>query len=258
MYINGRNAVLEAIRSGESIEKIYLQYGLPPEGTEDLRREARGARIPVTQLDRGKFRDLERRARLGTRSQGVIARIDPVDYVDIQHLIASTWEKGEIPIIAVLDRITDPHNLGAIIRSAECAGLHGVVIPRKGGGGVTDVVVKTSAGAVHSLPMARVERLVDLLRDLKGSGLRVVACAESGSVEYDRSDLSGPIALLLGSEGEGIAPELLAECDQVISIPMAGSIGSLNVSVAAGVIFFEALRQRRELERSMQTETGPR
>ncbi len=248
MYINGRNAVLEAIRSRESIEKIYLQYGLPPEGVEDIRREARASGIPVTQLDRRKFRDLERRAGLGTRSQGVIARIDPVDYVNPHHLVAATWERGETPFLAVLDRITDPHNLGAIIRSAECAGLHGVVIPRKGGGGVTDVVVKTSAGAVHSLPIARVDRMVDLVEDLKGSGLRVIGCAEQGSISWDQADLTGPIALILGSEGEGIAPELLARCDQVISIPMAGSIGSLNVSVAAGVIFFEALRQRRQGE----------
>ena len=245
MYINGRNAVIEAIRTGESIEKVWVQYGTDGEGIEQIRREARQRGVPTTQLDRRKFRDLERRARLGTRSQGVIARIDPVDYVEISHLIASVWERGEVPVIGLLDRITDPHNLGAIVRSAECAGVHGLVIPRRNSSGITDVVIKTSAGAVHSLPLARTDDMAATVRELQGSGLRVLACTEEGESLFGAVDLSGPVAMLLGSEGEGIAPDLLELCDGTLRIPMAGSISSLNVSVAAGVIFFEIARQRQ-------------
>lgn len=246
MYINGRNAVLEAIRSGESIEKIYLQYGITEEGIEEIRRQAQKRRVPVTRLDRRKFRDLERRAQLGTRSQGVIARIDPVDYVEIENLVASLWERGETPMLVLVDGVTDPHNLGAIIRSAECAGVHGLVIPRRGSSGITDVVIKTSAGAVHTLPIARVEKLSSTVRTLRQSGLRTIACVEGGDDIHSQADLRGPIAIVLGSEGEGIGAAVMAECEATLSIPMAGSISSLNVSVAAGVIFFEAMRQRRE------------
>lgn len=245
MYINGRNAVIEAIRSGESIEKVWVQYGAEGEGLEQIRREARDRGVPTTRLDRRKFHDLEKRAQLGTRSQGVIARIDPVDYVEISHLIASIWERGEIPAIALLDRITDPHNLGAIVRSAECAGIHGVVISRRESSGISDVVIKTSAGAVHSMPIARTNSMEQTVQELKGSGLQILACTEEGDDLFTGVDLSGPVAVILGSEGEGIAPQLLDLCDGTLRIPMAGSISSLNVSVAAGVIFFELGRQRQ-------------
>ncbi len=245
MYIAGRNAVIEAIRSGESIEKIYVQYGVEGEAIDEVRREARRNRVPTTKLDRRKFRDLERRARLGTRSQGVIARIDPIDYAEISNVVAAAWERGEVPLVALLDRVTDPHNLGAVIRSAECAGVHGVVIPRRESSGITDVVIKSSAGAVHTLPICRTDRMEDVVEELKGSGLRVVACTEHGDDIFSESDLTGPTAVVLGSEGAGISESLLHLCDGSISIPMAGSISSLNVSVAAGVIFFEIARQRQ-------------
>ena len=245
MYIAGRNAVIEAIRSGESIEKIYVQYGVEGEAIDEVRREARKNRVPTTKLDRRKFRDLERRARLGTRSQGVIARIDPIDYADIGNVVAAAWERGETPVVALLDRVTDPHNLGAVVRSAECAGLHGNVIPRRESSGITDVVIKSSAGAVHTLPICRTERMEDVVEELKGSGLRVLACTERGEDLFTSADLTGPTAIVLGSEGEGISQSLLNACDGSIAIPMAGSISSLNVSVAAGVIFFELVRQRQ-------------
>ena len=245
MYINGRNAVIEAIRAGERIEKIYFLYGLPKEGIADLRREAAQAGVPTTTLDRMKFRRLEQQAELKTRSQGVIARINEVDFVDVGDVVASTWEKGVVPLIVALDAITDPHNIGAIIRTAECAGAQALVFSKEKSAGLSDVAIKSSAGAALVLPLARVTGIAPMLRHLHDAGLQIVGLDERAEKEYTEVDFTLPSVIVIGSEGEGMSSGVRAACTVLASIPMEGTIASLNASVASGVVLFEVVRQRR-------------
>ncbi len=244
MYINGRNAVLEALRSDEGVEKVYIMYGVEGDGITRLRAEASRRGVPCTTVDRKRFSEMEREAGVGTRSQGVIALISEVTYVDIEERVYDLLGKGEKPWIAVLDGITDPHNVGAIIRSAECAGLDGIVIGTRHSGGVNDVVMKTSAGAASHIPIGRPSNVGDVLLGLQQEGMEIVVLDERGTTPYTDCDFTRPVVVVVGSEGEGVSARLRKMADHLLSIPMAGKIPSLNASVAAGVVFFEGLRQR--------------
>ena len=244
MYINGRNGVIEAIRAGERVEKVYFVYGLEGEGAAAVRKAAKQSGIPCTMIDRERFRKLERKARLKTRSQGIIAWINPVFYVDVEDIITLAYEQGHAPLLVALDEITDTRNIGAVIRSAECSGLDGLLLGKRNSPGINDVVVKTSAGAAHYLPVARADNLASMLKRMKHSGLTVIGLDERGEEMYTDIDLTEPAVIVMGNEGKGISNDVARACDKFVSIPMQGKITSLNVSVAAGVMFFEALRQR--------------
>jgi 23S rRNA (guanosine2251-2'-O)-methyltransferase len=245
MYINGRNAIVEALRSGEGVEKVFIMFGQEGEPINRIRAEAKRAGVPCVTIDRRRFSELEKTAGLGARSQGVVALVSEVEYADIEQLVQDVYGRGEIPLVAALDAITDPHNVGAIIRSAECAGLHGLLMGKRDSSGITDVVMKTSAGAARHLPIARVSNIGDILLGLQQEGLAVVGLDERGTVSYSEYDFTQPTAIVIGSEGSGLSARTRKLCDTLLSIPMHGKVTSLNASVAAGVVFFEANRQRR-------------
>ena len=248
-YINGRNAVIEALRSGAAVEKVHIMYGMEGEAVDRVRTEAKRAGVPCVITDRQRFAELERRAAFGTRSQGIMAVVSDIEYADVDELVDTVMTGGGIPLVCALDSITDPHNVGAIIRSAECAGLNAVVIGKHDSSGLTDVVMKTSAGAAGHLPIARVTNVGDTLTSLQDVGVTVVGLDERGTLDYTDYDFTAPTAVVIGSEGRGISPRVRKMCDVLLSIPMFGKVASLNASVAAGVVFFEARRQR-ELARS--------
>ncbi len=244
MYINGRNAVMEAIRSGEGVEKIFLMFGMEGEPIDRIRIEAKRAGIPFSIVDRKRFGDLERSAGLGTRSQGVIALVREIEYEDIEAVVENVYWSGRMPLVAALDGITDPHNVGAVIRSAECSGIDGLMLGKRDSSAITDVVMKTSAGAARHLPIDRVSNVGDMILRLRKSGLVVVGLDEDADMLYTDYDFTRPTLIIVGSEGRGLGHRIKQLCDHRLAIPMRGKVGSLNASVAAGVVFFEAQRQR--------------
>jgi 23S rRNA (guanosine2251-2'-O)-methyltransferase len=245
MYINGRNAVVEALRSG-GVEKVFIMYGMEGEAVGKIRAEAKRAGVPSVIIDRRRFIELERNAGLGTRSQGIIALIGEIEYAEIELVVEEVYERGGVPLVAALDGITDPHNVGAIIRSAECAGFDGLLIGKRDSSAITDVVMKTSAGAARHLPIARASNIGDVLLSLQQAGLQIVGLDERGNTSYTTHDFTRPTAIVIGSEGKGLSPRIRKLCDTLLSIPMHGKVPSLNASVAAGVVFFEAVRQRKK------------
>ncbi|MEO5929392.1 MAG: 23S rRNA (guanosine(2251)-2'-O)-methyltransferase RlmB [Candidatus Kapaibacterium sp.] len=244
MYINGRNAIIESLRSGEGVEKVFIMFGMEGEPINRIKSEAKRAGVPCATIDRRRFSELERAAGLGGRSQGVIAVASEVEYVDIEQLAQDIYGKGSVPLMAALDAVTDPHNVGAIIRSAECAGIDGLLIGKRDSSGITDVVMKTSSGAAKHLPIARASNIGDILLGLQQEGIAIVGLDERGGTPYLEYDFTRPTAIVIGSEGAGLSSRVRKMCDTLLSIPMAGSVASLNASVAAGVVFFEARRQR--------------
>lgn len=249
MYINGRNAVIEALRADEDgrIEKIFVMYGSEGEPLNTLQALAKRRGVPCVVADRQRFADLERQAGLGTRSQGVIAITRQIEYTDIEAVVEQVFARAESPLIVALDGVTDPRNYGAVIRSAECAGLHGLLSAARESAGLTDVAIKASAGAASHLPVGRVPHLYDVLISLKQSGLCVVGLDERGAENYTAYDYTVPTCIVIGSEGEGLSKRIRSVCDRFVRIPMHGQIASLNASVAAGVVFFEAARQRQKV-----------
>ena len=237
--IMGRNAVREALRAGRSIERIWIQTPIAGPLTE-LYAMAREQKVVVQESDRKKLDEMTGQG----LHQGIVALVSVKDYVPLDDIIAAAREKGEDPLLVALDEITDPHNLGAILRSAECAGAHGVIVTRRRSTGLTATVAKVSAGAVEYLPVARVANLSACLRDLKEQGLWVVGADMNGEDCYT-CDLTGPTVLVIGSEGEGLSRLVRETCDRIVSLPMKGHIDSLNASVAAGVLMYEIARQRR-------------
>jgi 23S rRNA (guanosine2251-2'-O)-methyltransferase len=238
--IYGTRAVIEAVRAGRQIEKIYLQAGL----TNDLMKELVGTLkehdIPYSWVP------LEKINRLTTKNhQGVVGFLSAVQYASLQTLIDQAYAEGRVPFFLLLDRITDVRNFGAVARTCECAGLDALVIEEKGNAPVTSDAMKTSAGALHHIPVCRVKSLRQAMKDLQQNGIQIVACTEKASKNLYEVDLSTPTALLLGSEEDGIAPPLIKETDVSAKIPMKGKIESLNVSVAAGVAIYEVVRQQR-------------
>ena len=237
--IEGRNAVIEALRAGTAIDKIYLAKGETDKTLGHIASRAREAGVVVA--DRRKLDAMSR-----THShQGVIALAAVREYVSVQSILDAAAAKGEPPLLVVCDEISDPHNLGAILRTAECAGAHGLIIPKRRSAGLTAIVGKTSAGAVSYLPVARVANLTSVLKDLKKQGVWIFGTAAGASTNLYSADLKGPAAIVIGSEGDGMSRLVAENCDFLVSIPMKGHISSLNASAAAAILLYEAVRQRR-------------
>lgn len=237
--IEGRNAVLEAFRSGKTIDKLFVQEGLQDGPVLSILREARKQDTIVNRVKKERLDQLS-----GTgHHQGVIAQAASYGYGEIEDMLEAARQKGESPFLILLDNIEDPHNLGAIIRTANLAGAHGVIIPKRRAAGLTAVVARTSAGALNYTPVAKVTNLGAAIDELKKEGLWFVCADMEGQMMYDL-DLKGPIGLVIGNEGSGVSRLVKEKCDFTASIPMKGEIDSLNASVAAGVLAYEILRQR--------------
>ena len=239
--IEGRNAVIEALRVGTAIDKIYLLKGETDKTLGHIASKAREAGIVVVDADRRKLDNTSR-----THShQGVIALAAVREYVSVESILENAAAKGEKPLLVVCDEISDPHNLGAILRTAECAGAHGVIIPKRRSAGLTAIVAKTSAGAVSYMPVARVANVSATLKELKKQGVWIFGTAAGGNTTLYEADLKGPCAIVIGSEGDGMTRLVAENCDFLVSIPMQGKISSLNASAAAAILLYEAVRQRR-------------
>ena len=238
--IEGRNAVVEALRAGTAIDKIYMLKGDSSPVLGHIASAAREKGVVVVDADRRKLDGISRTH----AHQGVIALCAVREYASVDDILAAAREKGEPPLIVVCDELSDPHNLGAVIRTADAAGAHGVIIPKRRSAGLTAVVAKTSAGAVAHVPVARVPNLPALLKELKEAGVWVFGTAAQGSTTLYRADLKGPAAIVIGSEGAGMGRLVAESCDFTVSIPMFGQINSLNASAAAAVLLYEAVRQR--------------
>lgn len=238
--IEGRNAVIEALRAGTAMDKIYLQKGETDRTLGHIASRARAAGVVVVEVDRRKLDAMSRTH----AHQGVIALSAVREYASVEDILRAAADRGEAPLIVVCDEISDPQNLGAIIRTAECAGAHGVIIPKRRSAGLTAVVAKTSAGAVAHVPVARVPNIPSLLKDLKKRGVWVFGTAADGGTALYSADLKGPAAIVIGSEGEGMTRLASENCDFLVSIPMRGKLSSLNASAAAAILLYEAVRQR--------------
>ena len=237
--IEGRNAVIEAYRSGKPIDKLFVLDGCQDGPIMTIKREAKKAGTLVKYVTKER---LDQMSDTG-KHQGVIAQAAAYTYAEVEDILDAAKEKGEPPFIFILDNIEDPHNLGAIIRTANLAGAHGVIIPKDRAVGLTAVVARTSAGALNYTPVARVTNLARTIEDLKKEGLWFVCADMGGTVMYDLN-LKGPIGIVIGNEGAGVGKLVKEKCDMVASIPMKGDIDSLNASVAAGVLAYEIVRQR--------------
>lgn len=240
--IEGRNAVIEALRAGTQIDKIYLQKGETDRTLGHIASKARGLGVVVVEADRRKLDGMSRTH----AHQGVIALAAVREYATVESILQVAKDRGEAPLLVVCDEISDPHNLGAIIRTAECAGAHGVVIPKRRSAGLTAIVAKTSAGAVAHLPVARVPNIPTLLKDLKKQGLWVYGTAADGQTALYKADLKGPAAIVIGSEGDGMTRLVAETCDVLVNIPLRGKVTSLNASAAAAILLYEAVRQRQD------------
>ena len=238
--IEGRNAVIEALRAGTAIDKIYLQKGETDKTLGHIASKARAAGAVVVEADRRKLDAMSRTH----AHQGVIALSAVREYASVEDILRSAEDRGEAPLLVICDELSDPHNLGAVIRTAECAGAHGVIIPKRRSAGLTAVVAKTSAGAVAHVPVARVPNLPALLDDLKKRGIWVFGTAADGATPLYDADLKGPAAIVIGSEGSGMGRLVAERCDFLVSIPMRGRLNSLNASAAAAILLYEAVRQR--------------
>ena len=237
--IFGIRAVIEAIQAGKEIDKILMRRDMTSELSRELFAALNGMHVPV------QYVPLEKLNKLTVKNhQGAIAFISPVAYQRIEDIIPGIYEQGKMPFIVVLDGITDVRNFGAIARTCECAGVDAIVIPTKGGASISADAIKTSAGALLSIPVCREENLGNALKFLVASGIKLVAASEKATKNYTQAILSEPVAFIMGAEDEGVSPDHLRLCDEMVSIPMSGNIASLNVSVATGVLLYEAVRQR--------------
>ena len=237
--IEGRNAVLEAFRSGKCVDKLFILDGCQDGPVRTIAREARKKDTIISYVAKER---LDQLSETGAH-QGVIAQVAAYEYASVEDILAKAKEKGEDPFIFILDNIEDPHNLGAIIRTANLAGAHGVIIPKRRAVGLTSTVAKTSAGALNYTPVAKVTNLGHTIDELKEQGMWFV-CADMGVETMYNLNLTGPIGVVIGNEGEGVSRLIREKCDFVASIPMKGDIDSLNASVAAGVLGYEIVRQR--------------
>lgn len=236
--IYGIRPVIEAIRAGKEVDKLFIQNGLKGELIPELRKLINEHQIPYQYVPVEKLNRMIR-----ANHQGVACYISEIAYQPLEVLLMSVFEKGETPLFVILDRITDVRNMGAIARSAACAGAHGLIIPERGGAPVNADAIKTSAGALNMIPVHKSRNLKNTIEYLKESGLKIISVSERGSRNYFESDLTGPLALIFGSEEDGISGEYINRSDEVVKIPMKGGVSSLNVSVAAGILLFDIVRQ---------------
>ncbi len=237
--IYGIRPVIEAIKAAKEIEKILIQNGLRNERTYELKKLINDYSIPYQYVPREKLQRITNQ-----NHQGVVCYISPVDYQPIENIIQGVFESGNTPLVLILDKITDVRNIGAIARTAECAGVDAIIIPGRGSALLGPDAVKTSAGALLKVAFHRSENLKKTIEYLKNSGLKIVAATEKGEVLYYESDMKGPLAIIMGSEETGVSGEYLKMTDQIVKIPLFGEIESLNVSVASGILLYETLRQR--------------
>ena len=238
--LEGRNALTEALASGRAIDKVFIAEGNTDRALARLAAQARQSGAVVVETDR---RKLDQMSATGAH-QGIIAMVAAHSYATVDDILALARERGEAPLIVICDELSDPHNLGAIIRTAECAGAHGVIIPKRRSVGLTAVVGKASAGALEYLPVARVANLVSAIHDLQKAGVWVFGTAPDGNTALYQADLKGPAAIVIGNEGDGMSRLVAEACDFKVSIPMRGRISSLNASNAAAILLYEAVRQR--------------
>lgn len=239
-FIEGRNAVIEALRAGRPLDKIYIQKGETDKTLGHIASRARDAGVVVVDADRRKLDAMSRTH----AHQGVIALAALREYCSVADILHIAEERGEPPFLVMCDEISDPHNLGAVIRTAECVGAHGIIIPKRRSAGLTSIVEKTSAGAVEHVAVARVANLASAIDELKKAGVWVYGTAADGVSPLWETDLTGPACFIIGSEGAGMGKLVRDKCDFLVSIPMKGKVSSLNASAAAAVLLYEALRQR--------------
>ncbi len=239
--IFGIRTVIEAIKADKEIDKIFMRRDMSNELTKELFAILGSKQVPIIKVPVEKLNRLTKK-----NHQGVVAFISAVTYQHIEDIIPTLYEEGKNPFIVILDGVTDVRNFGAIARTCECAGVDAIVIPTRGGAAVNADAVKTSAGALHTLPICRVENLTETIKFIRASGLKVIATSEKTTKNYTQADYTSPIAILMGAEDIGIAPENLRLCDEIVSIPILGKIQSLNVSVAAGIMIYEGVRQRKQ------------
>ncbi|UII27802.1 23S rRNA (guanosine(2251)-2'-O)-methyltransferase RlmB [Fulvivirga maritima] len=238
-YIFGTRAVLESIHAGKEIDKLLVQKGLFNDLTKELMKEAKAHHIPVSQVPLEKLNRITRK-----NHQGAIAFIAAVNYASLDNVINEVYQKGKEPFFLILDRVTDVRNFGAIARTAECSGVDAIIIPSKGSAAINNDAMKTSAGALNYIPVCREDNLKTTIKFLQESGIQIVACTEKTDSYIYNIDFKQPVAILLGSEENGISPEYLKMCDFRGKIPMTGNIASLNVSVSAAIAIYEAVRQK--------------
>ena len=238
--IEGRNAVTEALKSGRAINKVFLADGDTDKALGRLAAMAKDAGAVVVRIDRRKLNDMSPTG----AHQGIIASVAAHEYATVDEILARAEQRGEAPLIVICDELSDPHNLGAILRTAECAGAHGVIIPKRRSVGLTAVVGKASAGAIEYMPVARVANISAAIRDLKQRGVWVFGTAADADTALYQADLKGPAAIVIGNEGVGMSRIVAENCDFKVSIPMKGQISSLNASAAAAILLYEAVRQR--------------
>lgn len=245
-YIYGRNAIIEALRSGRDIEKIFIAYGAKGKAIDAIFNLAKKNKTSAVKYDKRKFSSLERRYfPKNVNTQGVIALLRPVELLSVEDLVNIAFRKEENPVIIVLDEINDPHNLGAIARTAECSGAAGLIVTERNTAPLSPATMKASAGALEHIPVAKTGSLSATLKDLKNYGLWAIG-SDAGAKDIYTDDLyDRPVAIIFGSEGKGLRPSTKKHCDNLVKIPMKGTINSLNASVSAGVILFEVMRQRK-------------
>lgn len=238
--LEGRNALQEALRAGRTIDKVFIAAGDTDRALQRLAAEAKDAGAVVVPVDRRKLDNMS-----FTRShQGVIALTAAHEYATIDEMLEEAASRGQAPLLVICDELTDPHNLGAILRSAECAGAHGVIIPKRRSVGLTATVAKASAGAMEYMKVARVTNINSAIAELKEKGVWVFGTAAEGSIPMHKANLTVPAAIVIGNEGDGMSPLVRKNCDVMLSIPMQGKISSLNASAAASILLYEAVRQR--------------
>ena len=238
--LEGRNAIAEALKAGRTMDKVFVAAGDTDRGLQRLAAQAKEAGAVVVPVDRRKLDQMST-----TRShQGIIALAAAHDYYTVDDLLEEAASRGEAPLLVICDELSDPHNLGAIMRSAECAGAHGVIIPKRRSVGLTATVAKASAGAVEYMKVARVTNINNAINDLKEKGVWIFGTAAEGSIPMYKADLTGPAAIVIGNEGDGMSQLVRKNCDVMVHIPMKGKISSLNASAAASILLYEAVRQR--------------
>jgi len=242
-FIFGTRAVIEAINAGKEIEKVLMQKNLQNDLIKELVSKMKSLKIPFTNVPLEKLNRISRR-----NHQGVISYLSPIQFQSLDHIIETSFSMAKDPLLVILDRITDVRNFGAIARTMECMKADALVIQSRGNALIGGDAMKTSAGALNILPVCREENLKKAIIDLKASGIRIVGCTEKTDSLIFQTELKGPIAFIMGSEEDGISPEYLKLCDALVKIPIAGKIESLNVSVSAGIVLYEILRQRSGLK----------